>query len=216
MKLSDRKYPSDFPPEEFHIIPQANKNSLEELRDLVEKASGEKAIDTFLKSNINVLAKCMNFTQYGHHGTWVIPQQEIRPHLTSSQKGLKPDYLVGGKGSDGYRWFVVELKASNENIFVEKNGNVYFSSIVNKGICQLLSYIDYCSSAQAYMRDSLKLNGFREPEGFLVVGRESELENSSKKQDMKAAWNRITSNRIQIRTYDALLRSNSTSWAEDS
>lgn len=214
MKLSDKSYPSHFPPQEFHINQNSVGVSIGKLSKLVENSSGERAIDNFLKSNVEVLANCMNFVQFGHHGTWVIPQQEIRPPLTLTQKGLKPDYLVGGKGSDGYRWFVVELKGANHNIFVEKKGSLQFSAVVNRGICQLMSYIDYCSSAQGYIRDSLKLNGFREPEGILIVGREEELSCSSLKQDMKAAWNRITSNRIQIRTYDALLRSDSTSCCE--
>lgn len=218
MKISDIKkgweYPDDFPPKEFWVEPVADGNIVEEFSDLIKQNSGEKEIDEFLKNNTNILAKCMNFTQFGHHGSWVISQQQVRPPQSSQQKGMKPDYLVGGKGSDGYRWFVVELKGSNQSIFTEKKGSIVFSNIVNQGICQLLSYIDYCSSAQGYLRDSLNLNGFREPDGFLIVGREEELTEDPRKQDMKAAWNRITANRIQIRTYDALLRSHNGSWAE--
>lgn len=206
MKLTESPYPNDFPPKEFHVKPDTLSVHIDTLRHLIEKNCSEKDIDTFLKANTDALAKCMDLTHFGHHGTWVIPQQEIRPPSTAVQKGLKPDYLIGGKGSDGYRWLVVELKGANQNIFVEKNGHIYFSSIVNRGICQLLGYIDYCSSAQGYLRDTLKLTGFREPEGVLVVGRESELINNRAKQDMKAAWNRITANRIQIRTYDAFIR----------
>ena len=217
MKLSDInrgwEYPDDFPPQEFWIDPKLEKNNVDKFHELVQRSSGEREIDTFLKENTHILATLMNFTQFGHHGTWVIPQQQIRPPQSVKQKGMKPDYIVGVKGSDGYRWFVVELKGADQNIFTEKNGNIVFSNIVNNGICQLLGYIDYCSSAQAYLRDSLNLNGFREPNGFLIVGRERELLDDPRKQDMKAAWNRITSNRLQIRTYDAFLRSHNGTWA---
>lgn len=218
MKLNDRQrnliYPDTFPPKKFWIDPNRINNNIESLVDLVNKRSGEREIDKFFKTNSGLLAKCMNFVQFGHHGVWVLSQPQIKPPQTINQKGMKPDYIVGGKGSDGFKWFVVELKGSDQSVFTEKNGNICFSSVVTKGICQLLGYIDYCSSAQGYFREILKLNRFREPDGFLIVGREKELEENQRKQDMKAAWNRITSNRLQIRTYDALLRSHNTTWAE--
>lgn len=212
MKISEEFYPTDFPPKEYHVVPGSMESALDRLREIVRVDGTETAIDVFLNDNTSLLARCLNFTQFGHHGTWVIPQQVIRPPQTQEVKGLKPDYLIGGKGSDGYRWFVVELKGANEKIFVENNGVVCFSRTVNRGIFQLLNYINYCSSAQAYLRESLRLRGLREPEGILVVGRESELNDDPRKQEMKSAWNRLTSNRIQIRTFDALLRCSSSSY----
>lgn len=215
MKRSGWHHPEDFPPRGFHVNPNSEPNLLHGLRELIQESSGEKTVDEFIKWNTAILARCMNFTQFGHHGTWVIPQQQVRPPQSSQYKGMKPDYIVGGKGSDGYRWFVVELKSVDVKMFAEKAGKIVFSSVVNQGICQLLSYIDYCSSAQAYLRESLHLTGFREPDGFLIVGRERELDTDQRRKEMKAAWNRITSSRIQIRTYDALVRSNNASWADD-
>lgn len=145
----------------------------------------------------------------------MIPQQQVRPPLTSEQRGAKPDYIVGGKGADGYKWFVIELKGADQNIFTERNGNVVFSSAASDGVCQLLSYVDYFSSAQRYMRDTLRLNDFREPEGCLIVGRESELLEDKRKQSLKAAWNRLSGGRLQIRTYDAFIRSAESSWSAD-
>lgn len=211
----DFKYPDHFPPKEFWVETKVIGEGLPAFTELVESESGETAIDEYLKKHRGLLAKFMNFTQFGHHGTWVIPQQQVRPPLTSSQRGLKPDYIVGGKGSDGFRWFVVELKGADQKIFTERNGNVVFSNAANDGICQLLNYVDYCSSAQSYLRDSLRLNDFREPEGCLIVGRESELEADSRKKDMKAAWNRINGGRLQLRTYDAFIRSSVSSWSVD-
>ena len=70
---------------------------------------------------------------------------------------------------------------------------------------QLLEYIDYCSETQAYLRETLNLTNFREPQGILMIGRASEVEQNSKKQRMKAAWNKITADRVELRTYDALI-----------
>lgn len=65
------------------------------------------------------------------------------------------------------------------------------------------------------MRDTLRLNDFREPEGCLIVGRESELSEDKRKQSLKAAWNRLSGGRLKIRTYDVFVRSTESSWSVD-
>lgn len=109
-KLSRIGYPKSLPPRAFHVEP--NEIQIAQglaLKQLVEANAGETAIDTFLRSNPALLAACMNFIQFGHHGTWVVPQQAVRPPSLPEIRGLKPDYLVGGRNSDGYSWYVVEL-----------------------------------------------------------------------------------------------------------
>ncbi|HEV7473921.1 MAG TPA: Shedu anti-phage system protein SduA domain-containing protein [Pyrinomonadaceae bacterium] len=176
----------------------------------------ETTIDGFLKEHPALLAGCMNFTMFGHHGSWVVPQQLIRPPSLDEIRGLKPDYLVGGKGSRGYSWFVVELKSPKDKLFTrEKSGTISLSSVANRGICQLLRYIDYCSSAQSYLRDSLRLKEFREPKGFLIIGREAELSGDRDVQELSSAFNRMTVGSIEIRTFDALVRSNTGTWVNE-
>jgi hypothetical protein len=94
-------------------------------------------------------------------------------------------------------------------------GNISLSSIANRGICQLLQYIDYCSAAQSYLRDTLKLKEFREPKGFLIIGREAELSSDRDAQELSRAFNEMTAPRIEVRTFDALVRSNTTTWANE-
>ena len=89
------KYPDHFPPKDFWIQPGTVNDGLAEFTELVDARSGEKVIDEYLQEYRGLLAKFMNFTQFGHHGTWVIPQQQVRPPLTSEQRGLKPDYING-------------------------------------------------------------------------------------------------------------------------
>ena len=139
------------------------------------------------------------------------------PGANPKRKGLKPDYLFGGKNSDGFFWCVAELKGPQDRIFRRASDDrktVAFSAVANEGICQLLQYMDYCTSTQSYFRDHFGLNNFRDPRGILVIGREAELESDFQLQELKAAWNRISGDKLMIRTYDALLRSNGSSWAE--
>jgi len=55
------------------------------------------------------------------------------------------------------------------------------------------------------LRDTLKLFEFVSAEAFVFVGRESETDNPREKA-LKSAINNISAN-LQIRSYDALLRS---------
>jgi hypothetical protein len=96
----------------------------------------------------------------------------------------------------------------NDNIFAETDYKLRFSSASNRGIIQLLEYIDYCSSIQSYLRNSLNLTKFWEPKGILIIGTESDFTVSGSRERLKAAWERMAGDRLQIRTYNALVRSN--------
>lgn len=200
-------YPADWPPKECYVDSyEVTTAQYEQLRDLVDSDAGETAIDTYLRENRTVMAACLSFFRTGHHGTWIIPQQIVRPPQRSVGHGLKPDFLLGGKSSDGFAWKVLELKGASESIFATSGRSVFFGSAANRGIFQLLEYIDYCSEAQAYMRDSLRLTGFREPSGLLLIGRDRELRDYPRRARFKAAWNRANAGALEIRTYDALVR----------
>jgi hypothetical protein len=184
---------------------------------LLDQGVTETDVDNFLRDNPALIGQCLNFTNFGHHGMWVIPQKLIDPGASPKRKGLKPDYIFGGKSSDGFFWCVAELKGPQDKLFkraTDDRKTISFSAVANEGICQLLQYIDYCSAAQSYFRDHFSLSDFREPRGFLIIGREEELEGDAQLQELKAAWNRISGNRIILRTYDALLRSDSSSWGD--
>lgn len=211
-------YPNDWPPQEYYI----EENSVEAavklaFEDMLERGATETDADRFLRENPALIGQCLNFTNFGHHGMWVIPQKLIDSGVSPKRRGLKPDYLFGGKNSDGFFWCVAELKGPQDRLFkraTDDKKTISFTAVANEGICQLLQYMDYCTSAQSYFRDHFRLNDFREPRGFLIIGRESELESDGQLQELKAAWNRTSGGRITLRTYDALLRSNSASWAE--
>ena len=143
----------------------------------------------------------------GNHGSWVIPKQVLRQRI-GIYRGLIPDFIIGGKSSDGFTWCVVEIKGADQTIITASDKDeLYFTAEVNKGLCQLLEYIDFCNEHQSHLRDAFKLIDFREPKGILLVGREIELEDDKRKQKLKAAWNRVTNGKLEIRTYDWIIRS---------
>ena len=182
------------------------KGQVEGFEKLLKKGASETLIDEYLRENPEIFTSVLHNYRTGHHGSIVISQQNIRPKIkTTNQKGLIPDFLIGGDSSEGWSWFVIELKGTTQKVFTKKRNEVYFNSEINKGIFQLLEYIDYCSENQANLRDTFQLENFREPNGILISGRENEFEDEHKKR-MKGAWNRINKGKLEIRTYDWILR----------
>ena len=200
-------YPNDWPPEEFYADHwKITKDQASKLEELIEKNVNETQIDKFLRVNPNILVNCLSSFSTGHHGAWVIPQQQIKPSMVSKHKGLIPDYIIGGKSSDGFEWFVLEMKGISDRLFTKSGKLLYLSSVLNKAICQTMEYIDYCSSQQSYLRETLRLTDFREPKGLILIGRENEFANDERSKQLKAAWNRYLGNKIEIRSYDSMLR----------
>ncbi|HRF45697.1 MAG TPA: DUF4263 domain-containing protein [Candidatus Competibacteraceae bacterium] len=207
-KSSEWKYPKDWPQEDFfcHYM-DIKKDQILEFEKLVESNVNERIIDAFIKNNPNILANCLKFLKTGNHGAWVIPQQQIKPSVGQNNKGQIPDYILGGCSSDGFSWFILELKGVEHKMFkIDNNKKLNLSSILNSAVCQTLEYIDYCAEQQSYLRDGLKLNDFREPRGLILIGRESEVDDNPRLQKVKSSWNRYLGSKIEIRTYDSLLR----------
>lgn len=193
------------PPQEFYHCAEATRSDLKTLQGLVDRCASEKEIDTFLRDNPFVLSFCMRMWGKGHHGSWIIPQQVLRAPQTGIRHGLKPDYLVGGKDSGGISWGVLELKSPADKVFVRsKKGRLKFSEKAHEGVFQLLEYTEFCSKYQANLREDLSLINLREPPGLLVIGNRSEFEDSQH-EEMKAAWKRLCGDRLEIRTYEALI-----------
>lgn len=180
-----------------------SEKQLKELQRLLEKRASEREIERFLSSNKEVLSLALFLFSTGHHATWIYPKQQIRPS-TKGAIGLIPDYVMAGANSDGVSWWVLELKGPDKQAFKVRGGHVSLTADANDGICQLLDYIDISSRSQAYLREELKLAGYREPRGVLLIGTEEESENE-RIRDFKGAWNRMNP-RVQIRSYTALLR----------
>jgi hypothetical protein len=207
-KVPEGVYPGQWPPLTFQVSPDVVRPLQEKaLHVLVDKRASVMAVNTFLRSHPELLAACLNLTSFGRDGTWIVPQKAILAPQSPIGHGLKPEFLVGGKNTDGFSWFVVELKGVRDGLFAASGRSLRLSTNANSGLIQLLGYISYCSIVQAYLRETLHLTGFREPQGFLIVGSEVELEESAERRVARQALNHALAGRVQVCTFEALLRS---------
>lgn len=204
----DASDPEKIPEKKYRFLKfDSTKNQLNELVKLVKSKAPETDLHNFLEANRTVFSFALYAFQTGHHGSYVFSKQQILPRIQGVSKGLIPDFIVGGENSDGIQWWIVELKGASENIFVEEsNSNIKFSQTANSAVFQLLRYIDTCSEIQSQLRDTFKMTSFREPNGLIIMGTEDEFKGNANKQKMKAAWNRLHPKKLEIRTYDWLLR----------
>lgn len=200
------EYPKDWPPQEYHVGHfETDVTILKEMVRLIESNVSESKIDAYITKNPSLLMFLLSNYSTGHHGVWVIPKKVIKTKIHPQDRGHIPDFIVAGKSSDGIEWFVIELKGPSENIFTEKKGQIYFSSVANQGINQLIQYLNTCDEDQAHLRDRHKLKAFKNPRGILVIGNITEFNNNEEKQRLKNSWNR-TLGRVRITTFDAMKR----------
>lgn len=197
-------WPSEWPSQQFHAI-QHDVSRAQYCRfvDLVRSKPNERQIEAFLGENREVLALAIWMYSTGHHMAWIFPKRQIKAS-GRPDSGLIPDYILAGASSGGIEWFILELKGADTPAFSRRGKHICLSPEANAGVCQLLNYIDVSSRDQAYLRDGLKLSGFREPRGILLIGTDDETDDTQI-QSFKSAWNRINS-RVQIRSYNFLLR----------
>ena len=208
MRLSDHsifdKWPDEWPSQENHVIPHdVTFQQYAELRDLLADRAGEREIEDYLSRNREALAMIVWMFPTGHHMSWIFPKPPMRPSVGDAG-GLVPDYLLAGANSFGVQYYILELKGSDKSAFVREGKRISLSLHANRGVCQLLNYLDFGSRDQAYLRDTHAFKQFREPTGVLLIGRDDE-EDDPQVRDFKSAWNRFNP-RLLIRSYDALLR----------
>jgi len=198
-------YPSDWPPEQFYVNQgTVTRAQRDRLTALIKGGASEVDVEAFFNENPAALSLVLTFFQTGHHASWIIPKQMIRARLSDTSPGLIPDYLIAGANSDGVTWWVMEVKGPGARIFGGTDSVTTLSTEANRGVLQLLTYIDVCGENQAYLRDQAGLKGLREPKGLLLIGTDNEL-TDIRKRKLRAAWNRINPS-LQIRTYSTLIR----------
>lgn len=191
------------PPKEYNVHHyDVTKPIAQCFISLVEKNAGEKEIDIYLKKHPQLFAVLLGHYNTGHHNSWVIPQKTIKNKIVPDDKGLIPDYIIGGKSTSGIEWKIVELKGTRAKWFIDKNKEIYFSDIINKGLNQLTEYIHTSEKYQSNLRDQHRLIDFKNPEGLLIAGRRSEIPDGSRKQALYGQWRSMLKAKIQIITYD--------------
>ena len=206
-EAGDLQCPKGGPPKELFVAySSVTRAQLEQFEFLLDKNSSETELENFLRDNPSVFVNSLKVLKTGYDGAWIISQQLIRSSMNAVEHGLIPNFIVGGCNPCCFGWFVLEFKGADQQVLTESNDCLCFSSTVNMAIGQVVEYIDYCASAQSFLRESLCLTDFREPKGLIIVGRESEFSDDPRREKFKSAWNRLMGHRIEIITYDAILR----------
>jgi hypothetical protein len=206
-RSSDLQYPKGWPPEELFVYYSAvTRSQLEHFEFLLEKNSSEAELVEFLRDNPDVLVNSLKVLKTGYDGAWVISRQRVRSSMGAIQNGHIPNFIVGGCNPCCFGWYVLEFKGADQPMLSESNNYLHFSSPVNRAIGQVVEYIDYCATAQSFLRESLGLTDFMGAKGLIFVGRESEFSGDPRREKFKAAWNRLMGHRIEIITYDAVLK----------
>lgn len=186
------------------------EEDVSEFRALIKNKKSETEIDMFLRKKYDIFVGILDIFNTGHHYCKAISQPKIKLSISGISTGYILDWILLGKNSDGNQYFFVELKGAEKKIFTKTKEKIYFSQECNKGINQLLFYLDYANRNQAYFRDELKLDNFSNPKGILIIGTADEL--TSEMKQHKKAWNDILSGKISIITWDRVLRSVENKW----
>jgi len=99
--LADVKLPADYPSVDYfthsNFLTGGQKDGL---KKLISSMVGEKEIDDYLIANKPLWDYF--FPHTGNHGIWVIPKQQIKNKIVTSDRGLIPDYIICTKNSDGF------------------------------------------------------------------------------------------------------------------
>ena len=195
-----------FAPSEYRThYNYSNSEDIKQLISLINERTPEKEIDKHLASHKELVAFILKHYTTGNHHSWIIPKRTIKTKFSSQEKGMIPDYIIGGQSTSGIEWFLLELKGADTKWFVETQGEMYFSNIINKGIHQIIEYLHYCDKNQVKFRDEYKLKDFTSPKAILIAGRRDEFENNPRKKDLKKMWDNLLGKRVNLITYDTFL-----------
>lgn len=194
----------EYPPKKYKRE-RLKKETIDNLHRLIKKEAPETEIHIFLEENLQIFGYLLGAYNTANHGFTVYSKQEIIPHIKEKNKGLIPDFIIGGENSDGWQWWIIEIKSPKDLIFSNTKSALHFSDIANKGICQLLEYVSISDKLQAHLRDHFGFKDFSNPKGILLIGTDDEFKNKQK-QNIKKAFNDLMSKRFEIRTFSWLAR----------
>lgn len=173
------------------------------LKRLLDSGRNETAIHRYLTEYPELLYRALYKTSTGHHKMKILSKQSLIPKSPES-KGMIPDFILGAKSSEGWGWFVIELKGYNDPLFSISKSEIGLSSIANKGVCQILEYIDKSTEIQSHIRDMFKLEDFRNPKGILLLGKKSEIEDEPRKKNLRRMFHEMMPD-VMLLSYDCLI-----------
>ncbi|GEM_PF-2492733 len=172
------------------------------LADLEEVllSQSEEAIQRFISERPYLLRYITPGT--GHHGIWIFPKRVIQVNQPNGKPGLIPDFLVVARNSDGYTWWIVELKRADQ-LFANRQGDA-LTPMANKALIQCASYLDHFNNYIDMIRSLIGLPDLGRPKGALLLIGDARNEN-----DMQSAvrknFNSALSDRLQVYSYSRMV-----------
>ncbi|MDU6483462.1 MAG: DUF4263 domain-containing protein [Paeniclostridium sordellii] len=167
----------------FNMISQSSINIsyklINELRILINNKCREEEYQVFLKNNPVFLNPLANK---------VIDKKKLGDDYIT-------DFIIHLINEE---YIVVEIEKPHDNIFTANNE---FTSKFTHAFGQVLDFIDWVDSNNTYAQS--KLNGIKSPRGLLIMGRREGL---TDKQKMKLKKFNENSSRIEVLTYDDLIK----------
>ena len=160
----------------------AARTLLEQFRRLLNSASHEAELQTFLQS----------------HPEFIYPEHDISVPKPSLGGERQPDFGFSIRSAFGARWIFVEIERPNKQIFTKRD-DFQFSSDFTQAKGQLLQWDALITKDLPYFER--RFAGLLKPEFHLIFGRDSELD--PPRREMLAAEFSTSSNR-SFSTFDDL------------
>ena len=183
-------------PHEFHIPEQRiqlDKESYQELKDILDTSKDERPIQRYLQYNPRILASLVS----GHRGHWVVPQKCLGCHYVA-------DFVVGAQDSAGLHWYAIELESPTAKMF---RADGCMSAKLNHGIEQILDWREWLADNKSMAnrrtsKNGLGLFGIRPSvPGMVFIGRRQQLDDKEQSKRRQLYEDR----HILVHSYDYLL-----------
>ncbi len=139
----------------------------------------------------------------GHHGIWLFPKQQIALHQPNGSPGKIPDFLAVAANSDGYTWWIIELKRADVQ-FANVKADA-FSPTANKALVQCTSYLNQFDRYVDTVRSMTGVKEIVRPKSVLLLIGDSRHETPGQ-TSMRGNVNESLSNRLQVVSYDRIRR----------
>lgn len=139
----------------------------------------------------------------GHHGIWLFPKQQIAMHQPNGLPGKIPDFLAVARNSDGYTWWIIELKRADVQ-FANLRADA-LSPAANKALVQCTSYLNQFDRYVDAVRSMTGIKEIIRPKSVLLLIGDSRHEMPNQTA-MRRNVNESLSERLHVISYDRIKR----------
>jgi hypothetical protein len=126
----------------------------------------------------------------------------IQARRPNGERGLIPDFLAVASNSDGYTWWVIELKRADEH-FVNSRGDA-LTTMGNKALLQCAAYLDQLDNYVDMVRSLMGVPQLGSPKGAVLLIGDSRNENEDQKTSRRR-FNNALGHRMHVMSYSRIL-----------